>query len=123
MLGRRTAWNYGNAHSHGCHHAQVLQLVLIIAATSVFFIPLLAEKPVAFPMAYAYLAGAVGGQQNVFFKAVSTNIAQTTSGNAAGWHHWLAYVMLTGTVGCAVLQVPVPLPVSVELSASLPMPA
>jgi len=57
------------------------------------------------PLCHGFLAGALAGQQNVMFKAVSENIGQTFSGNAKGWEDWLSYVMLIGVALSATLQI------------------
>jgi len=54
---------------------------------------------------HAYLAGALAGQQNVGFKAVSMNLEQSFSGHSECWGDWLFWLLLVAVLFTATMQV------------------
>ena len=68
-------------------------------------VPFLSRCKLAQPLAYAYLSGALGGQQNVLLKASAENVDEAFRGNEEGWGDWFTYWNIFGCIALGTLQV------------------
>lgn len=68
-------------------------------------VPFLSRYKLAQPLAYAYLSGALGGQQNVLLKASAENVDEAFRGNEEGWGDWFTYWNIFGCIALGTLQV------------------
>ncbi len=66
------------------------------------------RNPALQPLAYAYIAGVLGGQQNVLLKSVSENAEQTVQGNKEGWKDPFSYISIVLMLSCAAVQASYP---------------
>jgi len=78
------------------HRPKQLQRLILLPAVL---------QPILQPLGYAYLAGALAGQQNMLLKALSETLEQSFQGNQQGWADWLPYAILPVIPCTATLQV------------------
>mmetsp|Transcript_152770 Transcript_152770/g.281655 ORF Transcript_152770/g.281655 Transcript_152770/m.281655 type:complete len:454 (-) Transcript_152770:138-1499(-) len=81
-------------------------LVLLAFLSVRFFIPWSAKDPKVhsrcIAVSYSLVAGVLGGQQNLFFKATAEVLETTVEGNSDEWSLPWPYVFIAGTCVCAI---------------------
>lgn len=86
----------------------ILEVMVIFFLTTAVIIARV--RPAKFerlqPIVYAFIAGVIGGQQNLFFKGVGKMVTETLSGTGDPFKtSWNSYIFVFSTIGLAISQI------------------